>query len=212
MLLYASANLQTGFRSAMLWSVLELERDNSLHFFFFFYILLIVWLLALNLCQNRVGCQICVTASEMIFCHPVTGTIKERTKERALTLLWLTFLLVSAIIIVRRALTLTLNCPINLMSAVGLCESVCLCNKKADSLNLTASSRRFSIFELRWSKYSEAFKEHFRVVFVSHREHAVTGILQSELFSQSQSSWKQREEKRDSRYIKLPRRQLSTSW
>lgn len=86
------------------------------------------------------------------------------------------------------------------MSTLGLFETASLCKKKADSLNLTASSRRFSVFELRWDISSEAFKERFRVVFVSHRRHAVTGILQSEPFSQSWSSWKQREEKRDSLY------------
>lgn len=71
-------------------------------------------------------------------CHPITGTIEESTKERAVTLVGLPLLLIPANTIVSRALTLRLNCSINLMSTLGLFETACLCNKKADSLHLNA--------------------------------------------------------------------------
>lgn len=71
-------------------------------------------------------------------CHSVTGTTAEITKERAVMLVRLPLLLISANIIVSRALMLTLNCSINLMSTVSLFKAACLCNRKADSLNLHA--------------------------------------------------------------------------
>lgn len=53
-------------------------------------------------------------------CHSITGTIEESTKERAVTLVGLPLLLVSANVIVSRALTLTLTCLINLINLVYL--------------------------------------------------------------------------------------------
>lgn len=144
-----------GFQSTVLWIVLELKKDSSLFFFFplksFDFLIQQGYFCSGSLCLDHCDSWplICVRRQQIAkymsqlqkwysLCHSVTGTTAEITKERAVMLVRLPLLLISANIIVSRALMLTLNCLINLMSTVSLFKAACLCNRKADSLNLHA--------------------------------------------------------------------------
>lgn len=158
---------------------------------------IIVWLLALNLCQNAADCQVSVTASEMLLslsCYNWHNRKKHRGRSGDVGR---TSFATDISCFDSRALPLTLHCSINLMSTLGSSETACLWARKAESLNLNAAGD-FSVSELRgvwWDLEGASSRS------VCFWQTAVTGISQPELFTRSPSSWKWREEKEDPHHL-----------